>query len=180
MKSTKTIQILKHVVYALLLALFYVAQTTPGLFVIAGVKPMWVVPVAIAIAMYEGEFVGGIYGAAAGLLCDAGTVPRAGGGAVLFGFNGFFVCLFCIAAGLLIIYLLRCNLLGCMLFVAVTMLARGSLEFLFAYGMWGHENVWKLYVYYTIPVIVYTLVITPLVFWSVGKIFRKFEIMLER
>lgn len=145
----------------------YVLQTTPGLFVIRGVKPVLVVPFALAIAMHEGEFVGGIYGAAAGLLCDVS-------GGSLFGYNGFFLALFCIASGLLVIYLLRCNLLGCILFVLVTMLVRGSLEFLFAYGMWGYPDVWKIYLFYTLPTAGYTVAVSPLLFWMVRALYRRF------
>lgn len=179
MNNKKAIHIFKHIVYALLLLILYILQTTPRLFMIREVKPMWVIPAAIVIAMYEGEFVGGVYGAAAGILCDAGAVPRQSGGSVLFGFNGFLLCAFCVACGLLIIYLLRCNLLGCMLFVTVTMLARGSLEYLFAYGMWRHDGGWMIYLYYTLPTTIYTLVVTPLIFRLAGGIHRRFEAVLH-
>lgn len=174
MNTTKTIFALKHIVYTLLLLLLYILQTTPGFLAIRGIRPLWVIPAALALAMFEGEFVGGIYGAVAGLLCDVTAVPRQSGGSLLFGFNGLIVTLFCVTAGLLIIYLFRNNVLGCLLFALVTLLVRGSLEFLFAYGMWGHENVWKIYVCYTLPVVLYTLVVTPVVYWVVRGIFRRF------
>ena len=155
-------------VYAVLLLLLYVVQTTPGLFLFGGIKPLIIIPASITIAMVEGEFVGGIYGAFAGLLCDTA-------GSSLLGFNGLFISFFCILSGLLVIYLLRCNLLGCMMFTGVTLLVRGSVEFLFAYGMWGHDGVWRIYVFYTLPTVAYTLAATPLVFWAVRGIFRKFE-----
>lgn len=167
MNSARKLLVAKHIVYTLLLLLLYVVQTTPRLLTLGGVKPLLVVPVAVAIAMYEGEFVGGVYGAVAGILCDT-----AGGS--LFGFNGFFICLFCIAAGLLVIYLLRNNLLGCLLFVGVALLVRGSIEFLFAYGMWGYDNVWKIYACYTLPTVVYSLAVTPLCYWLVRGIHRRF------
>lgn len=173
MNNAKTILALKYTVYAALLLFLYVAQVTPGLLVIGGVKPLLVVPVAMAIAMFEGEFVGGVYGAAAGLLIDTASVT-------LFGFNGFFICLFCIIAGLMVIYLLRCNLLGCMLFVAVTLLVRGSIEFLFAYGMWGYESVWKIYLLHTLPGVLYTLVITPLAFRLIRWFHRRFARAIAR
>ena len=172
--------LLKHAVYTLLLLLFYVLQTTPGFLAIHGIMPIWVAPAAIAIAMLEGEFVGGLYGAVAGLLCDSGAVPRpAGGGSALFGFHGFFLTLLCVAAGLLVIYMMRCNLLSCILFVLVGIALQNSVEFLFAYGMWGHENVWKLYLYGTLPVVIYSVAITPLPFWVVRWVHRKFELPLR-
>lgn len=173
MNHTKLAVFLKYASYALLILLLYVLQTTPGMFAIHGITPMWVVPAAMTIAMVEGEFVGGLYGAFAGLLLDMG-------GVALFGFNGLFLSVCCVIAGLLVIYLLRCNLLGCLLFVAFTLVPRGSIEYLFAYGMWGHDNVWKLYVWVTIPTIIYTLAVTPLVYWLVRWMNRKFDGLIKR
>lgn len=172
MRSTKHVTVIKHVFYCLLFLLLYIVQTVPGLFQIYGVKPNLLIPAAIALAMFEGEFLGGIYGALAGLLCDMG-------GVLLFGFNGFLTCLYCIAVGLLIIYLMRCNPLGCVLFTALFMLSRGSLEFLFAYGMWGYENVWKLYLYQTLPEAAYTAVVSPILFWLIRWLYRGFEAHLR-
>jgi cell shape-determining protein MreD len=170
--NTKYITILRHAVYCLLFLILYVVQTVPGLFVIRGIKPIWVIPAAIALAMFEGEFIGGIYGAAAGLLCDIG-------GFLLFGFNGFLTCVYCIAVGLLVIYLMRCNMLGCMMFVFIFMLLRGSLEFLFLYGMWGYDDVWRIYVNQTLPTVLFSTLISPIVFYSMRGVFRRFERVLK-
>jgi cell shape-determining protein MreD len=178
--NKKKIYIMRHTVYSVMLLLLYVLQSTPGPFNVGGAAPLWVIPAAVCVAMFEGEFVGGIYGAAAGLLCDAAAVPRQSGGTVVFGMSGFLLCVLCVVVGLLIIYLLRCNLLGCMLFVATITIALGSLEFLFAYGMWGHENGWKIYVYHTLPVIAWTLAVTPLLFFAIRWIHNRFEAALQK
>lgn len=168
MNSTARKNIIKHLIYVFLLMFLYVLQSVPGLFVISGVKPIWVIPAAVAIAMSEGEFAGGIYGALAGLLCDTG-------GFLLFGFNGFIVTLCCVAAGLLVVYLMRCNLLTYLLFVFVTLMIRGSLEYFFAYGMWNYKNSTLIYTISTFPTVVYsTIVATPL-FFPVRLIHRRFS-----
>lgn len=173
MNNTKKLLISKYTLYALLLVALYVLQTVPGLFVVLGCKPFLVIPAAIAIAMHEGEFAGGIYGAAAGLFCDMG-------GHLLFGFNGFLIALSCIAAGLLVIYLMRCNLPGGLLLVFACMLARGSLEYLFGYGMWRYEDVWRVYAYKTLPTVALTCAVTPPLYLLVRAIYRKFEKLLAR
>ena len=165
--------IAKHAVYVFTLLILYVLQTTPGLFAIFGARPLLVIPAAIVIAMCEGEFAGGIYGAFAGLLCDMT-------GVMLFGFNGLLIALFCIATGLAVIYLMHTNVYNAMLYTAVAMLMRGSIEFLFGYGMWGYADVWQIYVYNTLPIIVYTTIVTPLIFWMMRGIHRKFARRLER
>ena len=168
MKNTTHILVIKYVVYSLLLLFLYVLQTTPGLFVIFGQKPMIVVPFAICIAMFEGEFVGGLFGAFAGLLCDIA-------GGMLFGFNGLFVAFFCIVTGLVVIYLMHCNPGAAFFFTLITMLVRGSVEFLFGYAIWNHPNVWRIFTNHTLPVILYTAAVAPLLFFLVKKIFLAFD-----
>jgi len=166
MNKAKIVIITKYVAYGLVLLALYVLQTTPGLFVIFGSKPMLVVPAAIAIAMHEGEFVGGFYGAFAGLLCDMSS-------SLLFGFNGFLLTFFCVVAGLLVTHFMHDNIWNAMLFTLVTTLAIGSLEFLFGYGMWGLPNVSIIYTHSTLPLIAYTTVVAPLMFWPVRLIYRR-------
>ena len=170
--STKYVNLLRHGIYCLIFLFLYALQTAPGLFEVRSVKPIWVIPAAIALAMFEGEFRGGIYGAAAGLLCDMGSF-------LLFGFNGFLTCIACIAAGLLVIYLTRCNVATYMLFVFLFMIARGSLEFLFAYGMWGYSDVWMIYLYHTLPVAVFSTVVCPLQFFLMRGLFKAVEARLK-
>jgi len=172
MNKTKLTLIAKFLAYGALLLVLYVLQTTPGLFVIFGAKPMLVVPAAIAIAMCEGELVGGFYGAFAGLLCDMGS-------SMLFGFNGLLLAFFCVGTGLLVTHLMHCNLWNAILFTFIAMLAISSLEFLFGYGMWGLENVWMIYVYRTLPLIVYTTAVAPLLFWLLSKVHRKVQRMVN-
>ncbi len=157
MNYTARLNIARHLAYVFILMLFYVLQSIPNFLVIYGVKPIWVIPCAIAIAMQEGEFAGGIYGALAGLLCDTA-------GFLLFGFNGFIVALCCIIAGLLVIYLMRNNMLTCLMFTLVTMLLRGSIEYFFAYGMWQYENSWRIFTTNTLPTVAYSIVIAAPIF----------------
>ena len=173
MNRTKVLLTAKYAGYGLLLLILYVLQTTPGLFELFGAKPMLVVPAAMAIAMHEGEFAGGLYGAFAGLLCDMS-------GSMLFGFNGLFIALFCIAGGLLVIYLMHCNVWNATFYVTLAMLARGGVEFLFGYGMWGYADVWRVFAYRTLPVAVYTSLITPLLFWVIRKIHGKTQVEIGK
>ena len=173
MNRIRLILAVKYTVYLTALLILYVLQTTPGLFAIYGIRPMLVVPAAMAIAMYEGEFVGGFYGAFAGLLCDIASN-------MLFGFNGLFIASFCIVAGLMVIYLMHRNVWNAMLYVFIAMLVRGSLEFFLVYGMWGYDYVWRIYLHHTLPLIAYTTAVAPLMFWLVHIIHGKARKQLTR
>jgi hypothetical protein len=176
MNRARGVKIAKHLFYLSVLLLLYVVQTTPRLFAIGGIKPIWVIPAAVVIAMWEGEFVGGLYGALAGLLCDTGSYA-------LFGFNGFLICAACIAVGLLTIYMVRGNLLGCLAFVLAITLVRGSVDFLFAFGIWaskpGYENVWRIFLFQAIPAALYTTAVAPLVYYPLRAVDRSARKMVE-
>ena len=53
-------KIMKFFVYAVIVFMAYIIQTTPGLFDFYGIKPILVLPACICIAVYEGEFAGGL------------------------------------------------------------------------------------------------------------------------
>ena len=63
-------QIVKWICYALLGLLCTVLQTTPGLFQFGAAKPLWLLPLALAVAVFEGEFAGAVFGAVCGLMWD--------------------------------------------------------------------------------------------------------------
>ena len=83
-------QILKWVCYVLGLFVCAALQTTPGLFQLGQAKPLFILPLCLAVAVYEGEFAGALFGAVGGLLWDytAGrTVGMLGLELLLLGFG---------------------------------------------------------------------------------------------
>ena len=56
-------QLLKWVCYALLALLCAVLQTTPGLFQLDAAKPLYLLPLALAVAVFEDAFSGAVFGA---------------------------------------------------------------------------------------------------------------------
>ena len=158
MTSKRHLIFFKYFTYAALLILLYVLQTTPRLFEIAETKPNLLIPAAICIAMYEGEFTGGILGALAGLLCDLGSFT-------IFGFNGILVMAGCVAAGLLTFYLIQLKLINALFLGAGVLLLRGLIEYFFYFQMWGYEGAWRVLVFSTLPIVAYsTLAIVPMFF----------------
>ena len=63
-------QILKWGCYVLALFVCAALQTTPGLFQLGQAKPLFILPLCLAVAVYEGEFAGALFGAA-----SCGTTP---------------------------------------------------------------------------------------------------------
>lgn len=172
MNSKWKLHAAKYVLYGVLMILLYVLQTTPGFLAIFGVKPDFVIPVAVAIAVYEDEFLGGLYGALAGLLCDLGAVT-------LFGFNAVIITASCVSVGLAVIYLLRPAMINYVLLLFCVLMARGLLDYLLNYYMWGYPGVEQIFWQKILPGIVYTVAASPLLFLLLGKIDRKFGELLD-
>lgn len=69
-RKRKSSQIFKWVCYTLLMLLCTVLQTMPGLFQLGAAKPLYLLPLALAVSVFEAEFAGAIFGAVCGLMWD--------------------------------------------------------------------------------------------------------------
>ena len=69
-RKRKSSQIFKWVCYTLLMLLCTVLQTMPGLFQLGAAKPLYLLPLALAVSVFEGKFAGAVFGAVCGLMWD--------------------------------------------------------------------------------------------------------------
>ena len=69
-RKRKSSQIFKWVCYTLLMLLCTGLQTMPGLFQLGAAKPLYLLPLALAVSVFEGEFAGAVFGAVCGLMWD--------------------------------------------------------------------------------------------------------------
>lgn len=158
----------KYLAYSLLFLLLYVLQSTPGLFGVLGVRPVLLIPAAVTLAMYEGGFTGGLFGALAGMLCDLGA----------FSFYGLYsLLLLCCsaAAGLLVVYLMRRTLRVAMLLTGASALLCGLLRFYFDYVLWGYTGISDIFWEQCVPMTIYTAAVSPLFFYLFRRMDRHFE-----
>ena len=172
MNNRPTIRAAKYTIYCLFMLALYILQTTPGFLSIGGLKPNFVIPVAMAIAVCEGDFPGGIFGAVAGILCDFSATS-------LFGFQAAILLACCTAAGLLTVYLLRPTIVNFILLLAAALLIHGMLIYLLNFYMWGYEDVILVLTRRILPSIIYTLLLSPLPFLAVHRLHERFEEWLE-
>lgn len=161
-RETK-LRIQKMSLYALLLLLLYVLQTTPGFLTFWGCKPLLILPLVVSIAMMEGELVGGLFGLAAGVLCDTS-------GITIFGINSLLYMLACIVIGLLVIYYMQPSRLNSLIFSGTVLVLRQLFEYFFYYVMWGYEDSSIILLRHMLPVVLLTLLVTPLLYRIVQKI----------
>lgn len=162
----------KYTLYGLMILGLFLVQTDPYLLYLGDCKPVLVLPMAVAIAMLDGELVGGLFGLAAGLLCDAS-------GTVIFGFNSMLYMSACVAVGLVVIYYMQPSWKNSVLFTGVIFSLRLLMEYFFYYVMWDYEGISRVLLGRMLPALLYTLAVTPAVFWVVQKVRERFAKKLE-
>ena len=163
---------LKWTAYGLLVLFACILQSTPRLLpTIAGASPLLIIPIVVAIAMYTGPIGGAAAGIGGGLLWDLYSSR-------LFGFNALILLLIGCACGLLVRLLIRNNVLSAMLLVTGALMIQGFLDWFCNYVLLFKENLVYVLVCLILPDLLYTLLLTPLlyagVFW-VTKILRNRE-----
>lgn len=171
-QKKRRILAVKHLSYTGIILLSYILGTTPGLLTIFGTSPNLVVPLVTAIAIYEGEFAGGLYGAFCGLLWDNGSFT-------LFGLGGMFFLLMGVVIGLLIIYLLQNSLRNAFALTAAAALLHGVMTYSFLYGMWGYEGSYLILLNKTLPSVLYTTLLTWPAYLGIGRIHHRFKELAE-
>lgn len=159
-------QIKKWLWYVLLLLVCYVLQTTPGLFVLFGVKPVLIVPLAIAIGVYEGEISAAAIGAVAGLLWDlsAGRIA---------GLYGLILCVICTVCCMTCLHFLRPTIVNITVLSGLSMVLASGLDFFFTYFLF-YQNTIHILVYQILPTCLYTTLVAPLLIVLVRLIHKRY------
>jgi len=171
-------QIIKWVCYTLLMLLCTVLQTTPGLFQLGDAKPLWLLPLALAVAVEEDEFAGGIFGAVCGLMWDY-TAGRTVG---MLAFELLVLCFLLSAVVQLYFkasaanFVLQGSTWNFALISTGTALVVLSLDWLFFYYMPGYSGAVERYLWFVLPTAVLTIPVCALVFGCVRRIHAEFKI----
>ena len=162
-------QILKWICYVLALFVCAALQTTPGLFQLGQAKPLYLLPLCLAVAVYEGEFAGALFGAVCGLLWDY-TAGRT------VGMLGLELLLLGLAISVLVQLYLQGSTWNFALISMVTAALVLSLDWLFFYYMPGYSWALDRWLTFVLPSAALTLVPSLVIFWLVRKIHEKFKI----
>lgn len=157
MNNKMKILVLQYGSYALLFYLIYILQATPGVLSFWGYKPLLLAPCVVSIAMLEQEYVGGLFGAFAGALCDLTSSGY-------FGFHAILFLLCGTAVGLLCEYLTQRNLRNCLWFTAALMLLVNIISYFFQFGIFHYPNAGLYWLWRLLGTTLPTLVLTPPVF----------------
>ena len=162
-------QIVKWICYALLGLLCAVLQTTPGLFQFGAAKPLWLLPLALAVAVFEGEFAGALFGVVCGLMWDY-TAGRTVGMLAL----ELMVLCFLLSAVMQLYF--KASVPNFLLLGGACALLVLTLDWLFFYYMPGYTGAALRYVTFVLPSAALTIPAALLAFWLVQRIHDGFRI----
>lgn len=162
MELTRKQKTTKYFCYCLIILLADLLQNTAGLFPeIFGARCFLLLPLAVILAMGEDMFAGAVIGLFAGLLWDLT-------GAVHLGFNCIYISVICFLASALVSYITRDTFITNILSSAVAIIFYCLLYWLFFIIIKGVDGAELTLFTFYIPCAIYTLIITP-VLWFILK-----------
>ena len=124
---------LRWLLYAAVLLLFYCFLCNP---IIPRYCPLLIIPLATAVAMYEGDLASGIFGAACGILIDMAT------GSSVVGFTGLWLLCACPLISLLSRFWVKVNFISHFIMNAAVTVIIGGLDMLFMHWIWeGGQSI---------------------------------------
>ena len=146
---------LKWTLYvAVLLLAFTLQQTKGALPVIAGARPVLLIPFAICVAMYEGDTYGGAFGLITGLLWDF-SANR------VLGFNAVLLMLAGVACGIIITYLMQNNIFSSLILCGGAVFLLELFDWFFYYLLWGYDKPLLVFFQAYIPTMMYSMLFVP-------------------
>ena len=160
---------IKYILYFAIIFILFILETTPTFLSINGIKPNFLYPCLISIAMVEDEFVGGIFGVIIGLFCDYATYSSS------FGFNTILLLIVGVLVGLLTVFLIKNNKLNAFLFTISLFVIRFSLEYFFVYYIWNYENSYMIITEQFLPITIYSSIFSVPIYLLFKKIHTKIK-----
>lgn len=155
---------LRWLCYGLLLLLFYTVMVG-GFF--RYWQPVLILPLAVAVAMREGELASGIFGAMCGFALDmAGTN--------LFGMSAVWLLPGCAAVSLLVTHLVRVNVVNHLWMSTVLCFILAFMEYIFKYFIWQVPGSAYILTGYIIPSYASAAVFSPVVYALAGLVNARF------
>ena len=158
-------RLLKCLWYGLMLLGSFLLLTDPHV-TFFGCKPNLLVPLCVMLAVFEGEYVGAMVGAGAGLLMDMAL-------GTLVGIHGVAMLLLMFLCGLAVRGLLRPVLPNCVFLTAVSALLLTLLHFSLRYWLPGYEGCLSVFLRVFLPNFVATTAFALVLFWPVRAVERR-------
>ncbi len=156
--------------YSLVLLFFYLWEVAP---LIRGWCPLLIIPLATAVAMFEGEFAAGIFGVFCGFMLDIAS-------GTLIGFSSLLLLAVCPTISLLGQFWLKTSWLTHLVLNTISAVLMCSMDFLFLHWVWERESSGISFVHSLLPAYLWAVILSIPVYLLVRLISNKFRPKEER
>ncbi len=126
-------------------------------------KPILLVPVAVAISVGNGQYSSAFTGAFCGLLTDIACDKLAG-------YNAALLTVFCVVISLLYEFYLKNKFVNYAVITAVVAYIQCWLDYKFYYQMWEYENVENIFSQVSMKVWAYTIISSVFIYLAIELI----------
>lgn len=159
--SVRMQQYWSWIVYSAAVLLIALLQMSPqGFPVIAYARPVPLILFTVCVAMLEGPTVGSVMGVVAGLLWDMYSSH-------IFGYYGLMLMAIGLTVSLLVQWLLRANFLSAMLLCVGGVTVYTLLDWLICYVLFLRDEAASVLVRVYLPNALYTVLLSPLMYWLI-------------
>ena len=145
-----------------------VAQSAVGLFEIFGQRPVLLLPFSIGCSMFLGQKDAAIFGGICGCFWDCFSGR-------LFGYSSLILIAVCVFSSLTCSYFAHASAINSMLLALISMVIYNFVDFVFRYMVWDFENSWSIWTYHIIPTMIYTILVTPFIYFLCKIIMQKLK-----
>ncbi len=168
-KKEKRNAVVRWILYGLLLALCCVYMTTAPLRLRT---PLFIIPAAMCISMFEEPFNSAIMGCAAGLLLDMAQ-------GTLIGVSGIIMLWCCLISSLLFHFFMRRHILNIIMLNAAAVIGQGLIHYFFYYAIWEYDSAGKIFTREFRPVMIYTILAVIPFFFIIRFLSKRFGVIEE-
>ncbi len=159
----------RYLVYALIIFLAHILQNIVSIFPEpASIKPILLIPVAVCIAMFEGELVGAAAGIFAGVLWDTVTVTADG-------YVALYLMVACAICGVLLRIFMRNNIITYFIMNSAIMGIYLITYVLFFISARGIDGAGQIFFRFYLPMGIYSFILSPLWYYLIRTVYRKFS-----
>lgn len=167
--SNNRLLVIRRILFAVMLVLAAVIQQTDFFFSSFGsARLMLLLPLTVAIAMYERSLPALFYGLFAGLLWDSASVTVDGFYAVLLAAAGF-------GCSVLVILKMRNNIFSCLLLSFAALMITVTLYWLLFFVLKDYASSSYVYMKYYFSSVLYSMLYVPLLYYLVRAVVRATE-----
>lgn len=156
--------VLRWVLLSVVLLIFYLFMGNP---LIRGYCPLLIIPLATAVAMYEGDLAAGIFGVFCGFMIDLAN------GVTILGFSSIWLLIMCPVISLLTRFWVKANTLSHFVMNFIVCFVMAGMDMLFLHWVWERSQSGISFVRVILPAYGGAILFAIPIYWLVALIHKK-------